>query len=45
MRSIPLDLGDIGDPIRETTRPEPVRVPIPEPAPAPTPAEPEPVEQ
>jgi hypothetical protein len=40
-------MGDIGKPIRETDRPEPVREPLPEPAPAPAPppapAEPEPV--
>jgi hypothetical protein len=46
--SIPGAMGDIGKPIRETDRPEPVRVPVPEPAPPPPepkPApEPEPVE-
>lgn len=41
--SMRTSMGDIGKPIRETERPEPVRVPVPAPAPAPAPPPPEPV--
>jgi len=33
-------MGDIGKPIRETERPEPIRTPMPEPEPQRTPAKP-----
>jgi hypothetical protein len=28
-----MDMGEIGEPVRETERPEPVKTPVPEPGP------------